>query len=65
MVTIENLVATVIKDILNKNQIADSIITVAFMNKARNFPIQPKIIEEKIENGALIKKCSAVMLSIA
>ena len=25
------------------------------MNKARNFPIQPKIIEEKIENGALIK----------
>ena len=47
MVTIENLVTTVIKDIINKKYIA----TVAFMNKARNFRIQPEIIEEKIENG--------------
>ena len=51
MVTIENLVTTVIKDIINKKYIA----TVAFMNKARNFPIQPEIIEEKIENGTWLK----------
>ena len=51
MVTIENLATTVIKDTINKKYIADSIITVAFMNKARNVPIQPEIKEKKMKIG--------------
>ena len=60
MVTIDNLVTTAIKVILNKNQRADSITTVAFMNKTRNYYIQPEMIEERIEwlikNGTIINK---------
>ena len=37
------------KDIPNKKQRPDSINTVAFINKTRNDPLEPEIIEERIE----------------
>ena len=57
MFTIGNLINTAIEDIPNKKQRAESITTVTFINKTRNNPIQPEIIEERvkwfIKNGAL------------
>ena len=60
MVTMDNLITTAIKDMPNKNQRTESIITVTFFNKTRNDLIQLEIIEERIKwfikIGAVINK---------
>ena len=60
MVTIDYLITSAIINILNKKQRANSITTIAFVNKTRNDPIQSEIIEKRIKwlikNGTLINK---------
>ena len=60
IVTIDNLITAAIKDICDKKQRANCITTVPFMNKTRNDPTKPEIIEEKnvwlINNGTVINK---------
>lgn len=60
LINANEITITAIKETRNENQRADSIPTVAFINKITNDPIQPWIIKERIEqlikNGTIFNK---------